>query len=334
MDVFTYIIMGLLSLDTIRAIIAMLGWVKPDSKLSWLIYGRYERNLIEKALKDIGFSSVKSRRITQNLKSISREVSNSTGVTSENAVEHLIVLLAKYIVKFDQPIQYGGSKTTDSSYYIDTMEISHSDEDRKKLSAIMVHLLNKKTTDSKKPQAIITPKGGNPLFAMEVAKHYNALFLMSKSKTDKSRIFSVKNNAEMDFMINYEGSWSAEDLPKGKCIVLDCNTSGGSQLLDIVKDLQKVTSNGSISIQVPKEVYVLFRADERHRDIDQKFSDHNCSIYRFFDLDEELKKAIYDLRMKYTENENVELDLYCKEVALDVKNIINEIRNKNKLYYS
>jgi hypothetical protein len=56
MDIFTSIILGLLSLDTIRALIAMTGWVKPEAKYSWVIYGRYERNLIVSGLKGIGVS--------------------------------------------------------------------------------------------------------------------------------------------------------------------------------------------------------------------------------------------------------------------------------------
>ena len=331
LEILTFISSALLSLDTIRAIIAMIGWVKPDAKFSWIIYGRYSKNLVEKTLNELGFSPVKSKRITSKLKNISEEVSKSTGVTEENIIKHLIAMLAKYTVKFEKPIQYGGSKTTTSDYYIDTMEISHHDEDREKLSAIMVHLVNKKTKESKKPNIVITPKGGNPLFAMEVAKLYGASFLMAKSGADKSRIKSINSDAEMNFKINYEGALFTEQLTDGKCVVLDCNTSGGSQLLDIVKDIQDTAK--SIAVQVPKEIYVLFRADERHTDIDKKFSDRQCVLYRFFDLDEEIKKDIYDLKMKYEKNGQAELDIYYDEVERDIEAIISKIKSKNKFYY-
>ena len=50
LEILTFISSALLSLDTIRAIIAMIGWVKPDAKFSWIIYGRYSKNLVEKTL--------------------------------------------------------------------------------------------------------------------------------------------------------------------------------------------------------------------------------------------------------------------------------------------
>ena len=332
MDIFMTITMALLSLDTIRAVIAMLGWVKPDAKYAWIIYGRYERNLIKTALKDIGFTEEKSKEISKKLHTVSDEVSKSAGVPKEDAAKRLIVLLAKYIVKFEQPIQYGGKKTTKSNYYIDTMEISHNDEDRKVLSAIMVHLFNEKTKPSTKPKVVITPKGGNPLFVMEVAKHYNAVFLMAKADSDKSRISSVKNNVKMDFKVNYEGSWGIKEHSKDKCVVMDCNTSGGSQLLNIVKDIKKVTQSGKVKIKVPDEVYVLFRADEQGLDIDKKFSDCGCSLYRFFDLDEELKGMLYSLQCMCI-SRKIELDIYYGEVLNEVNKIISKIKEKNKFYF-
>lgn len=330
LDILTYLALALLSLDTLRAIIAMIGWVKPNAKYSWIIYGRYSKNLVESTLKELGFSSTKSKLITKKIKEITKEVSNK-GVTEENAVKLLISILAKYTVKFENPIQYGGTKTTKSDYYIDTMEISHHEEDREMLSAIMVLLVNKKTKASKKPNTIITPKGGNPLFAMEVAELYGASFLMAKSKADKSRIKSINGDDSMSFKINYEGALHAEKLPSGKCIILDCNTSGGSQLLDIVNDIQNVATK--IDIPIPKEIYVLFRADERHSDIDKKFSDRHCTLYRFFDLDEETKKDIYDLKVKYENNGQAELDIYYKEVDRDIEAIITKIKNKNNFHY-
>lgn len=331
MDVFTYIIMGLLSLDTIRAIIAMTGWVKPDSRFSWIIYGRYERNLIQTALKEIGFTAEKSKRISKKLRAVSNEVTERTGISPKNATQHLIILLAKYIVKFDNPIQYGGRHANNSQYYIDTMEISHNDKNREALSAIMMHLINQRTNQSTKPNVIITPKGGNPLMTMQVAKGYEAHFLMAKSESDKSRITSVSNNLKMDFLVNYEGSWETEQLSSGKCVIVDCNISGGSQLLDIVNDIKKVTQIGDIKFEAPNEVYVLFRADDQIN-IDKKFSDCGSSLYRFFDLDEELKEMLYDLKCM-CRDDNIEFDIYIDKVSEEVQKIITKIKEKNKFYF-
>ncbi|MBR6862444.1 MAG: hypothetical protein IKM73_14100 [Acidaminococcaceae bacterium] len=126
MDIFTKVILGLLSLDTIRALIAMLGWVKPDAKLAWIIYGRYERNLIVTALKEMGFAQDKREKVFRSFKKISSDLPRMTGVTATEAGIHLIVLLAKYIVKFPDEIRFGEGCGVSSNFYIDTMEIAHN----------------------------------------------------------------------------------------------------------------------------------------------------------------------------------------------------------------
>ena len=332
MNFFTYIIMALLSLDSIRALIAMIGWIKPESKFSWLIYGRYERNLIKSALKEIGFSDEKSRYTLEKLRDISSQISSKSGVSEDNVIKHLIALIAKYIIKFDSPIQYGGNRTTRSRYYIDTMEISHVQEDLGILCAIMVHLYNKNNADHNKPEIIITPKGGNPFLTWSVAGIYNAVCLVAKSENDKSRISSIENNSKEQFLINYEGAWATKHRNLKKCIIMDCNISGGSQLLNIAKEVQAIKDKEEIDFMPPKDIYVLFCADDQIQNIDQKFSDFNCQLHRFFDLDEELKSMIYKLR-EMCESQNLDIGIYVDEVSTKIDEIISKIKSKSKLYY-
>jgi len=328
MDVFTKIIMGVLSLDTIRAILAMTGWVKPDKKFSWLIYGRYERNLIVTALKELGFQQQKSLEISKNLQAVSVYERKSNGITRENAAKQLIVLIAKYIVYFDRPIQYGGTRTTTSSYYIDTMEMSHDEKDKQKLTSIMA-CLYASIGNQKKPQIIITPKGGNPLFAQSVAKHYGADFIAAKASDDKSRITSIANDCEIDFFINYEGSWKVKNSSAPKhSIIVDCNVSGGTQLVNIVNDL----NNKQTTISPPTEAYVLFRADGgANHNIDQKFKDINCTLHRFFDLDEDLKSEIYQLKQSTGNSRSP--DIYYAEDNAKVCEIIQNMKKKRVFFY-
>ena len=334
MDVFTYIIMGLLSLDTIRALIAMTGWVKPEAKFSWIIYGRYERNLIVTGLKELGFQPQKSEEISNNLRMVSKNEREIYGITEKNAAEQLVILISKYIVYFDRPIQYGGVRTTTSSYYIDTMEMCHNEKDKQIMTSIMAHLYAKKG-DSSKPEVIVTPKGGNPLFAQAVANHYAASFIVAKSKGDKSRITSVTDDAVTDFRINYEGSWNviaSHNTPN--CIIVDCNTSGGSQLIDIVNDLRRISLKADTAeIPTPTAAYVLFRADSgKELDINQKFQDNSCKLFRFFDLDEDIKEQIYQLKQSVGADRDP--DLYYSNDKKQVDDIIQHMKEKNLFFYS
>lgn len=343
-DILNGFIMALLSLDTIRALIAMTGWVKPDAKYAWIIYGRYERNLIVTGLKEMGFQQQKSDEILKNLREVPEEERMTYGVTSENAAERLIILIAKYIDHFENPIQYGGRRATQSSYYINTMEMAHDEEDRKLMENIMIHLYTmfaKQDTEngsSEKPEVIVTPKGGNPLFAMNVAGYYGAYFIIAKSKSDKSGIKTVENDADIDFKINYEGSGKVLDSAgEKKSIVVDCNTSGGSQLIDIVNDMKRIASEGKhANITAPAAAYVLFRADSTESsgvDIDRKFQDNHCKLYRYFDLDEELKEQIYDLKQYAKEDDRLP-DLYYTEDKKRVADIIRRMKEKNLFFYN
>lgn len=334
MDIFTSIILGLLSVDTIRAIIAMTGWVKPEAKYSWVIYGRYERNLIVSGLKELGFQEKRSEKILNNLRLVSANERDMYGITKDNVVEQLIILISRYIVHFDQPIQYGGRRTTTSSYYIDTMEMAHNEKDKQLMVSIMAFLYAYHN-NSTKPQVVITPKGGNPLFAQAVAKYYGATFIVAKSCDDKSRITSVSDDAYLDFKINYEGAWNvASGTGIQECIIVDCNTSGGSQLIDIVHDVRRIFNQTSaLEISSPNKVYVLFRADNGpNQDVDKKFKDNQCELYRFFDLDEDIKAQIY--RLKKSTGDDRDPDLYYSEDKRQVDEIIDKLKKKNFYYYS
>ncbi|OUO37943.1 hypothetical protein [Flavonifractor sp. An306] len=338
-DFFTNVALALLALDTVRAILAMLGWVPRQTKiLGKIIYGNYDRQLITEGLKELGFTHQQSEEIKKDLKSSSDKTLNTNGITPQNAAQHLIALLAKYIVYFDTHIQYGGSGLTASRYYINTMEISHNNADKKKLVAIMSYLYASVNTDGRKPDIVATPKGGNPLFAIDFAQHYSSEFIMIKSKEDKSRIVSITEDPTRDFNINYEGSWGVKERAKKvhsqKCIILDCNTSGGSQLIHAIEELSEIASRcKDFHLEAPNAAFVLFRVDSGKTDIDQKFSDHACTLYRFFDLNEDIKKSIYELNKKATA-EHREPDIYYRDDASQIDKIISMMKEKELFYYS
>lgn len=331
-DVLTNILLSILTLDTIRSVIAMLGWVKPESKFAWIIYGRYDRNILVAALKDLGYSKERSSSIIKDLKAAAKKNKSLTGIEKDNAAIHLIILLSKYIEKFSQ-IQYGGRNLSNSNYYIDTMEISHSKKDLNVMTTIMVWLI--KSNFNSKPEVIFVPKGGNPLFAQAVASAFNVNLIVVKPDDDKSKITTADKNPIALFKINYEGSWSILDnKTKLKTIVLDCNTSGGSQLLEIIHDTEELidNSNGQINLQLPKNAVVLFCVDRQGEKIDEIFKNRNSNLFRYFDLDESTKELLYKLK-EQCQNEGRLPDYYIDSDRKKAEEIIEKLKKKNKYYY-
>lgn len=332
------IIAGILGVDSIRAVIASLGIVDPSTKFGQILYGKRDRAIVRSALRDLGYSAEMRDEIAIKMNNIAKSAyMANASVHAEDAAVQLIIMLSKYIMEFNDIILYGGRSLTQSKYYIDTMEISHNESDKQKLAAIMIYLLYSKIQGKKAPEVIVTPKGGNPLFVQDIAANLNAHLLVAKALADKSRIKIAGNPtySKEEFFVNYEGSWwLSESKNERSCIIVDCNTSGGSQLLDIVKDIRMLIekNKNSIKIHTPSDVFVLFRADTDGDNLDTVFTAHQCSIHRFFDLDEEAKAKMYRLkddRKKKGRN----LSYFSDEDVEEAKDIIRYLESKNLFYY-
>lgn len=321
------VILILLALDSIRWIISALGFVDPKAKYAWLIYGKYDRQLLHAALQDLGFSDAKQAHIADRMGKLAEEVTHNE-VSKEDAAIQLIVLLAKYIVKLPVNSKYGIKSPMKSEYYVDTMEASHHEEDLSKMVSLMKCLLESSNVS---PDIIITPKGGNVLLAKDVAYLYSSFFLMAKDATDSSKVTSL--DQRLEFMINYEGSFDIVDSNNSNCsIVLDCNTSGGSQLLNIVKDIAKrrSTKPSPIGVPSPSKAFVLFRVDDSKRKLDEEFSKNGCALIRFFDLDEETKELLYELNKSCVGEAP---DYYYPDDKKCAEEILANLDKKGKLFY-
>ena len=333
------VIAAILGLDSIRAVLASLGIFDPDTKWGRIIYGKRDRTIVRAALRDLGYTEETSDEIVIKMGEIpERAFMANSGVSAKDAAIQLIIMLSRYIFEFRETILYGGNSDTESNYYINTMEIAHNEADKQKLTAIMVHLLCSRMKNSKIPEIVVTPKGGNPLLVQEIAANLKSHLIVAKSLTDKSRIRIAGKPMYFkdEFLVNYEGSGHLSESKKAKsCVVIDCNTSGGSQLLDIVKDIRMYIEKNkdSIKIKPPNDVFVLFRADTDGDDIDKKFSKHKCNIHRFFDLDEEAKKKMYRLKAEREKEKKIP-SYYSDEDIEAAKDIIRYLEEKGLSYYA
>ena len=331
-----YLIVFILGIDSVRAVIAALGIIDPDSKLGRIVYGKRDQSIVKSALRSLGYSTETANDIVIKMADIPKSAfMANAGVQEEDAAVQLIIMLSKYILKFNESIVYGGESFSKSNYYIDTMEISHNENDRRKLASIMIYLLRTEMNSRKAPEIIITPKGGNPLFVQEMATGLNSHLLIAKALSDKSRIKTSRSSeySREEFFVNYEGSWCLSESGKdGICIVVDCNTSGGSQLLDIVKDVRTFIKENPSVIKAPSDVFVLFKADTEGDNIDLKFSEHQCTIHRFFDLDENAKEKMYILKDD-RKRKGRNLSYYSDEDIEKAKDIIRYLDSKHLFYY-
>lgn len=324
------IVLLILAIDTIRAVIASTGIV-PRSLKFWgrLVYGKNDDGIVARAFEELGYPTMLARKEHQTLKSHIRKMKGTSSVTQDNAPVYLILLLAKYCTQFSQNVSYGGNTISKSRYYLNTMEMAHDKDDLKTMNDIMVMLLN--SVDRKKPDVVIAPKGGNPLFAAEVAEHLDRPLLIAKGEHEKSKVSS--HSLMEHYQINYEGSGNLRNLTQTQtCVIIDCNISGGHQLRAIVEDLNKLVQQGVTNIAKAKHVFVLFRADDRHENVEKTFSDLGVSLHRYFDLDEEIKEKIWQIK-QHAEAEERTINPEYKDDWEQAEQILKDLVDAKKLYY-
>lgn len=327
------VILTILGLDTLRSVVASLGIVKRETPfLGRIIYGKYDVIIVKEAIKELGYSPQEAEKITRRLKNVSSEEKYPE---SDTALR-LIYILSKYIIKFENAISYGliseGKVLSYSNYYINTMEAVHDSADLKDLSHIMIRLMRYKKED--RVDFIIVPKGGNPLLAQYIANELGVSLIIAKDINDSAR---PQESDEMDRIgrIRYEGlNLLLEKLPSNKLkgVIVDCNTSGGTQLATIANDFNDLVKKCNLSIYAICNCYVLFKLVKidirsgKEVDIDKRFTDINCKLHRLFDLDEEDKKELYNMPSS--------IDYYEAHANGVLHELKKKIENKSKYYYN
>ncbi len=318
------IVLAILAFNTIRDVVAYMGVVPRETKfIGRILYGKYDEDLVAHSLIKLGYSFKEAREKQKKLKECIKDMEGTTAVTKENAPIHLILLLAKYIVEFKTPIRYGGK--TESYYYINTMEIVHDREDSRILCEIMIRLFY--SIEEEDINAVFVPKSGNPLFAERVAERLNIPSVFIKDNKEKSKLHS--ENEKNVYQINFEGiSKIKNECENIRCPIIDCNVSGGSQMQTAIKEVNREGLNAKIT-----EAYILFRVDDKEHDIESAFHNLNVNLYRYFDLDEEVKKDIYQIN-KLAKDECRSIEIANKNDYERAQNIVNKLKNEDRFYYN
>lgn len=326
------LILTILGFDTLRSVFASLGIVKRETPLlGRIIYGKYDVIIVKEAMRELGYSSQQAERIVRRLKNVSDEENYPE---SDTALK-LLYILSKYIIRFENTISYGliseGKILSYSNYYINTMEAVHNQTDLKELSHIIIRLMKYNKED--RIDFIIVPKGGNPLLAQYIANELGVDLIIAKDINDSAR---PQENNELDRIgrIKYEGLnlvLERTHTRQFKGVILDCNTSGGTQLATIASDFNELVKKCSFPINTICDCYVLFKLVKvdvnsgREIDINKKFADINCKLHRLFDLDEDDKKELYNISsVDYYE-------AYTNGVLHELK---NKIIDKKRYYYN
>jgi len=295
-NIFITITLIILGIAGVRDIIAFTGIIPIDTKFSWLIYGKYDEQIIQRVLTNLGYTKIERKRIIAGMTKRERGV-----LTAQNPIDccnMLIDVIRNCIIKTGDMI-YGSTAT---KYYIHTMMGSQNEDFLKTMSDLFIYMIlyNAKNRKLPMPDYIIVPKNGNPLLGKYIADKLGIKYILHKSSNEKSFAKTqgnYTNKFELDFQINYEGAYYLDKNKKLSGIVLDCNTSGGTQLLNAADEFNDLIEQLKLKFEPIKSIYTLFKVDDiihNNKKIDENFNTKGYKLYRYFDLDEDIKQIIYD----------------------------------------
>ena len=318
-----WVILTILGFFSFRDIIAAFGNVPRNNKwYSKLLYGNYDENLIEKVLSNWGYSDKTAVAINKSVKEIAKKTQK---IDVKNHFEKLLFLLAKYTMHFPANVYY--STDINSRFYVDTMEASTNESSLIEMTDLMINLINKSKISH--PDVIVVPKGGNVELAQTVAMKFGAKLVVVKDKSDDSRATSIGSSNNDCHKVNIEGSWELFKQKKKRAILIDCNTSKGTQLINAVKEFNFAIDSG-MKVKKITDVFVLYRVDDGNTQIDEMFRDENCKLHRYFDLNEDCKELLYNLQSNYIKNNAT---IYDKKIKGEIESIIEQLRESNMIVF-
>jgi len=299
---FDTILLGFLSLTTLRDLIVKFNMISAETiKGNKILYNifepSYEKQILKKALSDLGFSEAEIKEVTRINKRFIEDLKKY-----DKPIELLVSLIINCIYKLSDECVLSGEPFK-SNYYIHTMELVHNYSNLAKMAKIMNFLiLNDKKRKQKEINFIIVPKGGNPLLARHIANQRDIDLLVLKGENEESSIkVNIDRYPKDFFKVNFEGGYTllkkAENNPHKKLngIVLDCNASSGGQVYNAIDTFNTMVDKNVINANHIEVAYVLFRPyDAKSAFDDEAININKYRLERYFDLNEDLKNKLYD----------------------------------------
>lgn len=323
------LIFFVLGINTLRSILAYSGWLK-NTRFANLVHDfisdEQSEKLIKNTLEEVGIRDSKHNA----LKNLNRHnIVSPVSFNNTQQLENLIVLLSKYTYKTDETIVYGKNTPTKTSYYVNTMDASLNKSDNEVMCNLARQLMVYMYQKHQRPDFVVVPKMGNPTFVTEFAKQGNILCLLRKADADHSRVKFEKHGNTASSIVNLEGAYHLQQLAEKSTVplygvVLDCNCSGGSSLLRTATEFNKIIREKTLNIIPIDHAYVLFRPDTEI-DVNKKFKEKDVELIRYFDLNEDIKKQLFELKLELEKNN---FEVHKKACEKKIENIIIDLKRQ------
>ncbi len=281
-DGITSFILIILALSTARDIVLKFFSIEPNTKIGKIFYNKYDKLIIEQTFKEFG---LKKGQLLYSPTLRQRKIA-----TPE---KKLVSLISKYTHFLNNTVQYGENTPINTNYYINTMEASHNKDDLTQMVELIIELISYHAKFDF--DFILTSKKGNVLLNTEISADLKKVSIFRKSDRDSSKIVMVdeEHGPLIDNFEGVKGLNNCSQAKKYKGIVIDCNASGGKEILKTMDEFNTAIDTNKLNdkFEKIKSAFILFRVDSIE-DIDNKFSEKGYSLFRYFDLTEDIKSKI------------------------------------------
>ena len=312
MDVFNQIMLILLSIFSVRDLLAKNIDIPKNKKWSWLFYNSKEINQAP--------SCYQLSKIMNN----SMPISIKSDITTQ-----LLIVLGEHTKYFENTVYCDRDKRIPIHYLVSTLEASYVKSDLN----VLADIAEKMISDLSVPQPvdfIISLKGGNVLLVDKlINNHKNDIIHLTYNRNLFYQSFGVSTSNQNDLMVsrslqfeNFNELIRVSELSNHSLngVILDCSYSSGKGIIACVEDFNNAIENSKKNINPIKQVRTIY--SHVGEDIQKELDKHNCCIKYLFSLDEEIREQLYtDIKKEPNIEKKVE----------NAKNILRLMKSK-KLY--
>ena len=315
MNAFDRIILILLSIATIRKIIADNFNFPIDKKWSWILYDKkevpycYQLNKLQNEENKIIYKS--------------------------DIILNLIVLLGNHTKYFINKVYCDRNKTLQIHYMVNTLEASHNRQELQIMTDIVKALYYKRihTNPNEPIDFIISIKGGNVLLVNNFINSigdeiihitfnrnlfYESLGITGSNDHDRKvgKEFKFENINEIIRL-----SETNRNVRKLNGMVIDCSFSSGDGILQCVKNFKEIVEKENLNINTNLSVRTIY--SHVNNDISSELERLGCDIEYIISLTGDTREDLFK-KIGSVNNDNTKLS-NAKLILKDLKkrNMIN-----------
>lgn len=244
------------------------------------------------------------------------------GSTIKSIIERILLMDSKHIKKFPDGYFRRSKFATEirSEYFINSLEASYVEEDLNIMTLGIRRLLNESNLHN--IDFVLFLKNGNQMLARNIFKFDRSIIYICKIDEHSSYIPQGESVPIDSYSIQYENlDWLLQSAKANNqnClngVAIDCSISTGEGLKDSIDHFNNLLDeHRDLRINKIEHAFILYC----HKDFDD--SSVSFKLHRYFDMDEEIRRMIYE-DIKLSENKNA-----------GAKKVYNRLKEKKRIHY-